>query len=135
MRCLKRLNAENATRRRHAEIVYDIIKPYASDRLPALLPGAENVFWRFPFKVPEGHAFAKFMNRYGIDVTTTLLPCCSGLEVFASCAAPTPHATAAVRETYFLPIEHWLSEKQVTALAEAVVGFLQTQQPLSSVGS
>ncbi len=89
------------------------------------LPGAENVFWRFPFKVPEGHEFAKFMNRYGIDVTTTLLPCCSQLEIFRSYAAPTPHACGAVRETYFLPIEHWLSEKQVTALAEAAVAFVR----------
>ena len=125
MRCLKRLASENAARRKHARIVLDIIGPYAPDRLPALLPGAENVFWRFPFKVPEGHAFAKFMNRYGIDVTTTLLPCCSQLEVFRSYAAPTPHAAAAARETYFLPIEHWLSEKQVTALAEAAVAFVR----------
>jgi len=125
MRCLKRLAEENAVRQKHARIVLEALTPYASDRLPALLPGAENVFWRFPFKVPEGHEFAKFMNRYGIDVTTTLLPCCSQLEVFRSYAAPTPHASAAAKETYFLPIEHWLSEKQVSALAEAAVAFVR----------
>ena len=125
MRCLKRLAAENAVRSRHADIVYDIIKPYAPDRLAALLPGAENVFWRFPFRAPEGHEFAKFMNRYGIDVTTTLLPCCSRLEVFRGYAAPTPHASRAALETYFLPIEHSLSEKQVTALAQAAVAFVR----------
>lgn len=125
MGCLKRLAAENAVRQKHARIVLDALGPYAPDRLPALLPGAENVFWRFPFKVPEGHAFAKFMNRYGIDATTTLLPCCSQLEVFRDYAAPTPHAAAAARETYFLPIEHWLSEKQVAALAEAALEFVR----------
>ena len=26
---------------------------------------------------------------------------------------------------YFLPIEHWLSEKQVTSLAEAAVAFVR----------
>ena len=125
MRCLKRLDAENAIRQKHARIVLDALGPHAPDRLPALLADAENVFWRFPFKVPEGHEFAKFMNRYGIDVTTTLLPCCSQMEIFRGYAAPTPHASAAVRETFFLPIEHSLTEKQVSALAEAAVEFVR----------
>lgn len=123
--CLRRLAAENTARQRHARIVLDILGPHAADRLPALLPDAENVFWRFPFRVPEGHEFAKFMNRYGIDLTTTLLPCCSRLEIFRDYAAPTPHAEAAVRETYFLPVEHWLSERQVAALAEAALAFVR----------
>jgi dTDP-4-amino-4,6-dideoxygalactose transaminase len=125
LRCLKRLDAENATRQKHARIVLDVLGPHAPDRLPALLAGAENVFWRFPFKVPEGHEFAKFMNRYGIDVTTTLLPCCSQMEIFGPYAAATPHASAAVRETYFLPIEHSLTEQQVSTLAQAAVEFVR----------
>ena len=125
MNCLARLDAENASRQRHARIVLDALGPLAPERLPALLPEAENVFWRFPFRVPEGHAFATFMNRYGIDTTTTLLPCCSQMDIFKDYAEPTPHAGRAVRETYFLPIEHYLTDQQVQTLARAAVEFVR----------
>jgi dTDP-4-amino-4,6-dideoxygalactose transaminase len=125
LRCLQRLDQDNAVRRKHAQMVLDALTPYAADRLPALLPDAVNVFWRFPFRAPEGLEFVKFMNRYGIDVTTTMLPCCSRLPLFEAYAAPTPHAARAVQEAYFLPVEHWLSEKQVATLAEAAVAFVR----------
>ena len=125
LRCLRRLAADNAVRERHAAMVLEALAPVAADRLPRLLPDTENVFWRFPFRAPEGIAFIKHMNRYGIDVTTTMLPCCSRLPVFQAIAAETPHAEKAVQEAYFLPLEHWLSERQVEGLIRAVADFVR----------
>lgn len=125
LRCLRRLDAENEKRRFHAHLLLDILRPQAADRLPSLLPDAVNVFWRFPFRAPEGREFVKFMNRYGVDVATTLMPCCTQSPVFGEYAVPVPQSERVAREVYFLPVEHGLSEKQVTRMAQTVSAFVR----------
>jgi len=125
LRCLGRLERENEKQRAHARILFDSLKPLAADRLPELLPESYNVFWRFPFRAPEGREFVRFMNRFGVDVSTTMMVCCSKSPVFQEFAVPLPHAEKAVEEVYFLPVEHGLSENQVGRMARAVSEFIR----------
>jgi perosamine synthetase len=125
IRCLRRVDAENKKRQSNAQILFDILLPHAVNRLPRLLEDSYNVFWRFPFKAPEGREFMKYMNRYGIDVTTTLLPCCTKMSIFQEYVQSAPHAEKVPQEVFFLPIEHGLSEKQISTLAKVVLAFVR----------
>jgi dTDP-4-amino-4,6-dideoxygalactose transaminase len=123
--CLRRVDEQNKKRIENALILYDMLKKDASDRIPVLLPDTCNVFWRFPFRAPEGRKFVQFMNHYGIDIAQTLLPCCTSERVFSDFHTPTPHAESAVKEIYFLPVEHWLNKKQIMHLGNTVQKFLK----------
>ncbi len=124
MACLQRLNRWDERRRMNAQVLMDVLTPVAPDRIPRLLPDATNVFWHFPFRAPEKRAFQRFMNRRGIDVSGTLLPCCSREPVFKDFRRPTPHAQQAVEEIYFLPVEPSLCLKQAEMVAQAASDFV-----------
>ena len=125
LRCLKRIADVDQKRRRHAQILLDELMPVAADRLPRLLPGSYNVYWRFPFRAPEKTRFQRYLNKNGIDTTNTLLPCCSTEPSFAECGAPTPHAQRAVQEVYFLPVEPALGDQQMLGIARTVKTFIK----------
>jgi perosamine synthetase len=125
LHCLQRLADVDDKRRRHAQILFDELMPVAADRLPQLLPGSCNVYWRFPFRAPEKSAFQRYMNKHGVDTTSTLLPCCSTEPAFDEYSAPTPNAERAVKEIYFLPVEPALNELQVLGIARAVKAFIK----------
>jgi perosamine synthetase len=124
LRCLHRLTEVDDKRRRHAQILFDELMPVAADRLPRVLPGSCNVYWRFPFRAPEKIKFQRYMNKHRVDTTTTLLPCCSTEPVFAQYSHPMPHAERAVQEIYFLPVEPALNDDQVHGMARAVKDFV-----------
>jgi len=121
---LQRIMDSDKKRLAHAEILLDKLGPIAPERLPHPPSGSSSVYWRFPFRAPEGRKFARFMSDYGIDVTTTLLPCCNTLPVFKEFYEPMPHAERAVKEVYFLPVEPSLTDDQVHGMADAVTRFL-----------
>lgn len=125
LRCMDRLKECDERRLTHARILLEELMPVAADRLPRLLPGSHNVFWRFPFRAPEGIHFQRFMNKIGIDTTTTLLPCCSTEPIFAEVSTQTPHAEKAVKEVYFVPVEPALDDHQVLGIAKAVKAFIK----------
>ena len=121
---IQRIKHDDIKRRAHAQILLDKLGPIAPERLPHPPPGSLSVYWRFPFRAPEGRKFARFMSDCGIDVTTTLLPCCNTLPVFKEFHEPMPHAERAVKEVYFLPAEPSLTEDQIHGMADAVTRFL-----------
>lgn len=128
LRCLERVKDCDEKRRRHANILLNELMPVASDRLPLLLDGTHNVFWRFPFRAPERSRFQRFMNKCGIDTTTTLLPCCSMSPAFSEYGVSMPNAERAVQETYFLPVEPALTDNQVLGIAGAVKAFIKAEK-------
>lgn len=128
LRCLERVKDCDEKRRRHANILLNELMPVASDRLPLLLDGTHNVFWRFPFRAPERTRFQRFMNKCGIDTTTTLLPCCSMSPAFSEYGVSMPNAERVVQETYFLPVEPALTDNQVLGIAGAVKAFIKAEK-------
>ncbi|MBF0108880.1 MAG: DegT/DnrJ/EryC1/StrS family aminotransferase [Magnetococcales bacterium] len=122
--CLSRIEEWDERRRANAALLLHHLSPVAPHRLPVLPEGGHNVFWRFPFRAPEGAAFRRFMARRGIDLTTTLLPCCSAMPIFSDISRPTPHALQAVREIHFLPVHPTIPPERIHDQARVVLEFL-----------
>ncbi|HIJ82581.1 MAG: hypothetical protein HW380_2071 [Magnetococcales bacterium] len=125
LECLSRVQGWDEKRRQNAQILLERLGGVARDRLPRLLEGSHNVFWRFPFRAPEGAGFRRFMARRGVDLTTTLLPCCSSMPIFADIGRETPHAQRAVREVHFLPVHPTIHPDRIHQQAEIVLEFLK----------
>ncbi|MEO5329876.1 MAG: DegT/DnrJ/EryC1/StrS family aminotransferase [Magnetococcus sp. THC-1_WYH] len=123
--CLARVKDWDEKRRANAQILLDHLMPVAQDRLPLLVEGSHNVFWRFPFRAPEGAVFRQFMASRGVDLTTTLLPCCATMPIFADVAQETPHAQRAVREVHFLPVHPTIHPHRIHQQAQIVLAFLK----------
>ncbi|MBF0145124.1 MAG: aminotransferase class I/II-fold pyridoxal phosphate-dependent enzyme [Magnetococcales bacterium] len=122
--CLSRVMDWDERRRHNAHILLNQLSPVAQNRLPQLLEGSYPVFWRFPFRAPEGAKFRRFMAQHGVDLTTTLLPCCSTMPIFADIARETPHARQAVREVHFLPVHPTIHPDRIMTQAKVVLEFL-----------
>ncbi|MBF0415001.1 MAG: DegT/DnrJ/EryC1/StrS family aminotransferase [Magnetococcales bacterium] len=125
LHCLSRMREWDEKRRSNAHVLLDYLKTEAPERLPRLMPGSYNVFWRFPFRAPEGAEFRRFMAMRGVDLTTTLLPCCSGMPIFSDIARETPNARQAVREVHFLPVHPTIPQERIHQMARIVLEFLQ----------
>ncbi|MBF0421382.1 MAG: DegT/DnrJ/EryC1/StrS family aminotransferase [Magnetococcales bacterium] len=125
LKCLSRIDDWDQRRRRNAQILLDHLGQVVPERLVKLLPGSYNVYWRFPFRAPEGAKFRRFMALRGVDLTTTLLPCCSTLPIFADIARPTPYAQQAVQEVHFLPVHPTIPPQRIEEMARIVLAFLQ----------
>lgn len=125
LECLTRVLDWDEKRRANAQILLDHLMPVAQDRLALLGEGSHNVFWRFPFRAPEGAVFRQFMANRGVDLTTTLLPCCASMPIFADVAQDTPHAQRAVREVHFLPVHPTINPRRIHQQAQIVLEFLK----------
>lgn len=125
LQCLSRIGAWDEKRRANAHVLLDYLQTVAPERLPRLLAGSYNVFWRFPFRAPEGAEFRRFMAERGVDLTTTLLPCCATMPIFSDIARETPHAREAVRDVHFLPVDPTIPQERIHQMARIVLEFLE----------
>ena len=124
--CLRRLDAWNADRRRAAALYAELLKDTAHISLTAVPEGCEPIWHVYVIRHKKRDALAAFLQKKGIG---TGLHYPLGLHqqpVYAHLGLTPedlPGATAACAEVLSLPMFPFITEEEITAVAQAIQAF------------
>lgn len=112
LRALARLDDANARTRAHAERCTRQLADCRQVCPPAVIAGAEHVYYQYSIYVSDPERTARRMIRRGVDCETTHVDLCAELPLFAEFAADCPGARQTARALQ-LPVYARLRDQDV----------------------
>lgn len=114
LRLMDRVASESERRRAVAERYFATLVNVKGMMLPVLPAGAIGDFWMYAPRVTDRAAFRRYLwDMDRIDSAVPSIDACHEMDFFPECRADLPNASAAFRETVYLPAHVFLRDEEV----------------------
>jgi dTDP-4-amino-4,6-dideoxygalactose transaminase len=121
LRQLRSLDAKNAARRRQGAELLRRLQAAQCAGLPAPAEqGGDHIYISFAIRRPERFAFARRLQRLGVDISPGYMRDCSALPELGGRAGLCPQASGVDRSILHLPLYPGLRPRDVERIAGAV---------------
>jgi hypothetical protein len=123
---LKVYESRDRKRVHNSETLISLLSEEAKKRIPLRDEKLKCSFWKLPFYIQDDEidSFQSFMFNKRVDVARSNLPCVN-VTVEGHDASETPMSERSRRNMFFLPMHHYLSEKDVARIARLVNQFFE----------
>jgi len=127
IKVLKRIDQDDQKRINNVQFLFNSVSSKVKDRLPVIVPGARNVYWRMPIRVSRSRDFVHFMFGKYIDTVSTNLVLASQEPAFEKYRTDTPEAFESKFNSVFVPIHSSFSQSDIKYISEALNNYFKDE--------
>jgi len=127
IKVLKIIDQDDQKRIDNVQFLFNSVSSKVKDRLPVVVPGARNVYWRMPIRVSRPKDFIRYMSKKYIDTVSTNLVLASQEPAFEKYKTDTPEAFESKFNSVFVPIHSSFSRLDIKYIAEALNSYFKDE--------